>query len=78
MSRTTNIRNKTPLGIVIATALKNQNKTQRWLAEKTGISFAYIWMITVGNSVPSIKFLEKISNVLQIDINDLISAILKD
>lgn len=45
--------------------------TQEELAEKVGISRAYMGYIEQGRNVPSLEVLEKVSRVLRIPLSDL-------
>jgi len=45
--------------------------TQEELAEKVGISRAYIGYIEQARNTPSIELLEKIARVLRVDIKEL-------
>lgn len=78
MSRTTNIDNKPMLGKIIATQLKKLNKTQRTLAREIETDYVYLYRIISGRSRPSLNMLKRISVALDMNVGDLVNALLKD
>jgi len=52
--------------------LKEQGRTQTWLAEKIGKSYVVVTNYCNNNSQPSIQVLTDISKVLDIDIRELL------
>ena len=52
--------------------LKEQGRTQTWLAEKIGKSYVVVTNYCNNNSQPSIQVLTEISKVLDIDIRELL------
>ena len=52
--------------------LKEQGRTQTWLAEKIGKSYVVVTNYCNNNSQPSIQVLTDISKVLYIDIRELL------
>lgn len=52
--------------------LKEQGRTQTWLAEKIGKSYVVVTNYCNNNSQPSIRVLTDISKVLDIDIRELL------
>ena len=52
--------------------LKEQGRTQTWLAEKIGKSYVVVTNYCNNNSQPSIQVLADISKVLDIDIRELL------
>ncbi len=77
MARTTNIANKPPIGVVIVTALKSQNKTQRELAKAINTTPSWINWIINGKCLPSPIILLKIARELQLDVDSLVYALEK-
>lgn len=70
---TQNIENKCKLGKILIQKLESINKNQKWLSNETGISRCYVSQIISGKYKPSVATLHKISKVLNIDIEILIS-----
>lgn len=56
----------------IKEVLKEQGRTQTWLAEKIGKSYVIVTNYCNNNSQPSIQVLTDISRVLDIDIRELL------
>lgn len=56
----------------IKEVLKDQGRTQTWLAEKIGKSYVVVTNYCNNNSQPSIKVLRKIAIALDIDIRELL------
>ncbi|MCF6183819.1 MAG: helix-turn-helix transcriptional regulator [Bacteroidales bacterium] len=52
--------------------LKEQGRTQTWLAEKIGKSYVVVTNYCNNNSQPSIQVLTDISKVLDVDIRELL------
>lgn len=52
--------------------LKEQGRTQTWLAEKIGKSYVIVTNYCNNNAQPSIQVLTDISKVLDIDIRELL------
>ena len=57
------------LGIKIQKRRKDLKLTQEELAEKVGISRAYMGYIEQGRNAPSLEVLEKVAKILKISIN---------
>lgn len=56
----------------IKIVLKNQGRTQTWLAEQIGKSYVVVTNYCNNNSQPSIQVLTEISKILDVDIRDLL------
>ena len=56
----------------IKKVLKEQGRTQTWLAEKIGKSYVVVTNYCNNNSQPSIQVLTDISKILDIDIRELL------
>lgn len=69
------IEDKPALGRTILLKLHKMKKTQKWLSEQTGYSYAHIHQICNGNLTPSIKCLYEISKVIDIPLGKLADAI---
>lgn len=52
--------------------LKEQGRTQTWLAEKIGKSYVVVTNYCNNNTQPSIQVLTDISQVLDVDIRELL------
>lgn len=52
--------------------LKEQGRTQTWLAEKLGKSYVVVTNYCNNNSQPSIQVLTNISEILDVDIRELL------
>jgi len=52
--------------------LKEQGRTQTWLAEKIGKSYVVVTNYCNNNSQPSIQVLNNISEILDVDIRELL------
>jgi len=52
--------------------LKEQGRTQTWLAEKIEKSYVVVTNYCNNNSQPSIKVLTNISEILDVDIRELL------
>ena len=52
--------------------LKEQGRTQTWLAEKIGKSYVVVTNYCNNNTQPSIQVLTEISQVLDVDIRELL------
>jgi putative transcriptional regulator len=65
-SRNTNQMNR------IKKVLKSQYRTQKYLADKTGLSAAIISMYCNNLQQPRLDVLEQIARLLDVDIHDLI------
>jgi len=52
--------------------LKEQGRTQTWLAEKIGKSYVIVTNYCNNNSQPSIQVLTDISQVLDVDVRELL------
>lgn len=72
------IDDKTELGKIILLKLRDLNKSQKWLSERTGYSYIHIHSIISGKMNPSIKCLHEISKALNIPIGELAEAIEKE
>lgn len=56
----------------IKTVLKEQGRTQTWLAEQIGKSYVIVTNYCNNNSQPSIQVLTEISQVLDVDVRELL------
>ncbi len=56
----------------IKKVLKEQGRTQTWLAEQIGKSYVIVTNYCNNNSQPSIPVLTEISQVLDVDVRDLL------
>lgn len=56
----------------IKEVLKEQGRTQTWLAEKIGKSYVVVTNYCNNNSQPSIEVLRDIADVLDVDVRDLL------
>ena len=56
----------------IKEVLKEQGRTQTWLAEKIGKSYVVVTNYCNNNSQPSIQVLTSISKILDVDIRELL------
>jgi len=56
----------------IKEALKEQGRTQTWLAEKIGKSYVVVTNYCNNNTQPSIQVLTEISQVLDVDVRELL------
>jgi len=56
----------------IKKVLKEQGRTQTWLAKKIGKSYVVVTNYCNNNSQPSIQVLTEISQVLDIDVRELL------
>ncbi|MBI9067262.1 MAG: helix-turn-helix transcriptional regulator [Peptostreptococcaceae bacterium] len=56
----------------IKIVLKEQGRTQTWLAEQIGKSYVVVTNYCNNNSQPSIQVLTEISKILDVDIRDLL------
>lgn len=56
----------------IKEVLKEQGRTQTWLAEKIGKSYVVVTNYCNNNSQPSLEVLRKIAKVLDVDVKELI------
>jgi len=52
--------------------LKEQGRTQTWLAEKIGKSYVIVTNYCNNNSQPSIHVLTEISQILDVDVRELL------
>ena len=58
----------------IKEVLKQQGRTQTWLAEKIGKSYVVATNYCNNNAQPSIEVLIKIAEVLDVDVRELLMA----
>ena len=56
----------------IKKVLKEQGRTQTWLAEQIGKSYVIVTNYCNNNSQPSIQVLTEISQVLYVDVRELL------
>lgn len=56
----------------IKKVLKEQGRTQTWLAEKIGKSYVVVTNYCNNNRQPSIQVLTEISQILDIDVRELL------
>jgi putative transcriptional regulator len=56
----------------IKEVLKDQGRTQTWLAEKIQKSYVIVTNYCNNNSQPSIEVLRKIAEVLDVDVRELL------
>lgn len=73
-----NFKNKSPLGIVIANGLLQKGKTQKYLANKMNITEGALSHMLSGRYNPSIHNIYIMSELLDIDIGDIMNAIRKE
>lgn len=70
------IQDKSKIGQLIMSGLQRKKKTMRALSKDTGISYSYITKLIDGNiKKPSLDYVVKISNDLDIPVGKLIKAI---
>ena len=62
------------IGNFIAEVRKQQNMTQRELAEKIGVSDKTISKWETGKSMPELGYLQQLCETLQINVNELLSG----
>ena len=62
------------IGNFIAEVRKQQNMTQRELAEKIGVSDKTISKWETGKSMPELGYLQQLCEILQINVNELLSG----
>lgn len=62
----------------IKQVLKEQGRTQTWLAEKIGKSYVVVTNYCNNNTQPSIQVLTEISQVLDVDIRELLVSTKED
>lgn len=72
-----NLKNKSPLGIIVANGLLQKGKTQKYLANKMNITAGALSHILSGRYNPSINNVYIMSELLDIDIGDIMNAIRK-
>ena len=72
-----NLKNKSPLGIIVANGLLHKGKTQKYLANKMNITEGALSHILSGRYNPSINNVYIMSELLDIDIGDIMNAIRK-
>jgi putative transcriptional regulator len=56
----------------IKKVLKEQGRTQTWLAEQIGKSYVIVTNYCNNNSQPSIQVLTEISQILDVDVRELL------
>jgi len=56
----------------IKEVLKEQGRTQTWLAEKINKSYVVVTNYCNNNAQPSVEVLRKIAKVLDVDVRDLL------
>jgi putative transcriptional regulator len=56
----------------IKEVLKEQGRTQTWLAEKVGKSYVVVTNYCNNNKQPSIHILREIAKVLSVDVRELL------
>ena len=66
-----NLKNKSPLGIIVANGLLQKGKTQKYLANKMNITEGALSHILSGRYNPSINNVYIMSELLDIDIGDI-------
>ncbi len=59
------------LGLKIKELRKRKNYTQEHLAELSDLDFGYISKLEVGRNFPTIGTLEKIANILEVELYEL-------
>ncbi len=57
----------------IKDVLKEQGRTQTWLAEKLGKSYVVVTNYCNNNSQPSLEVLRKMAKILDVDVRELIT-----
>lgn len=78
MSRITTTENKSCLGSLIVMRLKELGVNQKWLAKNAYISQVYLCNILAGRANPTVKTLRKLSHSLDMDVKELVNAMLSD
>lgn len=73
----TNLDNKTPLGKLILKRLYLKGKNQAWLAEQINVKPNHISILCSKIKCPKVETLLKISNALDVDIEELYKAVAK-
>lgn len=58
----------------IKKVLKDQGRTQTWLAEKIDKSYVIVTNYCNNNAQPSIEVLRKIAKVLDVDVRELLES----
>lgn len=56
----------------IKEVLKEQGRTQTWLADQIGKSYVVVTNYCNNNAQPSIEVLRKIANALDVDVRELL------
>lgn len=62
----------------IKVVLVEQNKTNKWLAEKLGMNESTVSRWCTNNTQPPIDTLSNIAKILNVDIRDLLSSTKKN
>lgn len=62
----------------IKKVLKEQGRTQTWLAEKIDKSYVVVTNYCNNNTQPSIQVLTKISRILDVDVRELLVSTKED
>lgn len=57
----------------LSSVLKEQNVSQRAVAEGAGLSYVYVNRVLQGKTSPSLECCEKIANAIHLPLEDLIS-----
>lgn len=78
MPRPTNMDTKTRFGVVICNRLIEMGKTQKYLAQESGLSPFYVSEILNGKHNPSVRAVCNISKVTGIGIEELTKALLDE
>lgn len=76
MPRVPIVANKPPLGALIVTRLNEVGKSQKWLADEVQVTQIYLCAVLAGRANPTIRLLQRISRSLNIDIRDMVDALL--
>jgi putative transcriptional regulator len=58
----------------IKQVLKEQGRTQTWLAEKVNKSYVVVTNYCNNNSQPAIQVLRKIAQILNVDVRELLES----
>ena len=73
------IQDKTKVGQIIMEGLQKKKKTMLQFSKDTGISYSYITKLIDGNiKNPSVKYVVILSKALDIPVEKLINAIMKN
>lgn len=78
MPRTTDMSKKSKLGILVSSKINEMGITQNRFAMKAGLTAAHLSNVLNGKQNPTLKALQRISNVSGISLEELVSTIQED